>query len=308
MGMLPLRRRAWIPCAVLAAAALAVAAETSAAGRSGGRCLSELGGSRKPLIAARQAEDSGTDLTNFAYLSPRFVLYDDGLFLIQVFRIADRREYGVAYGHVPPGTVDAIRRFLDEPEVRTFLVCSSGDPARFTANERSPGEMFVRTGGGLRVVPGRRLAKDLRRGSVSSRVISQFQDLGNFVAALSAEGDLLPEGAYVSYRTVTGKEKFYNPVNRTTPLPAWENPPGFPGAQNLYESPCLAAKDNSRFWCDGWGIAEVTGCGVVDDLLDRVNRLGTVFVHGGATREFALTPLLPGLRPLDPAVLLGQKK
>ena len=293
--------------ALLAAGVAAVPGPSSAASRTGARCASSLGGQRAPLVAARQVDDAGTDLTNFAWLSPRFALYDDGLFVIQAFRQGDKREYGVAYGHVPKGSVDAIRRFLDEPEAKTFLTCASGDPARFTASDRSPGEMFVRVGGGLRVVPGRRLAKDLRRGSISARVIGQFQDLGNFVASLPAEGDLLPEAAYVSYRTVTGKEKFYNPVNRTLPIPAWENPPGFPGTRNLYETPCLTAKDNSRFWCDGWGIAEVLGCDAVDALLDRANRQGTVFVHEGATREFALTPLIPGFRPLDPAVLLGQK-
>ena len=278
--------------------------------RTGGRCLSSiLKPNSTPLFAARQAEDSGTDFSNFHSLSPRFVLYEDGHWIVQGFRYDNGRHvYAIAYGTVDSRSLAGFRSFLEEPEIRTWLVCSAGDPRSFTAAERSPGEIFVKVAGGVRIVPAGRIVSDMKRGRPSLRIVTMFQTLGDWIAMLSSEGTLIPDRAYFGYRTVSGNERFYNSINRATPLPDWISPPGFPGVGNLYPEACRTAQGSSKFWCDGWGVAEVRGCEAVDEAIERANRSGNVFIQGGSTREFALTPVFPGLPPLDPSILLTQKE
>lgn len=309
----PLRGLA--PRLLLLQLAAAVATSATAAAppsrpvSSGGSCLSAiLAPGTQPLFATRQALTSGSDFANFHSLAPRFALYDDGTWLVQAMPFdGDRHRYGIAWGRVDPASVDAFRRFVEDPEVRAWLVCAAGDPGDFTAREREAGEVMVRVGGSLRIIPAGRLVAEYSRRRIASVILEGFRTLGDWVATLAASGEAVPDRAFVAYRTLTGDEKAYAPVNRQSPPPAWERPPGWPGVGNLYPAECRTAKGESRFWCDGWAVAEARGCGEVDRVVSRVNREGNVFVFEGSAREMALTPLLPGLPPLDPAVLLRQR-
>jgi hypothetical protein len=242
-------------------------------------------------------------------LTPRFSVYSDGHWLVQGFRYGEERHsYAVAWGEIDARTLATFRSFLEEPEIRAWFVCNAGDPRSFRGSERQAGELLVSIDGSLRIVPAGRLLDDMRSGRAANRIVGMFRNLGDWIASLSSKGEALPDGAFVAYRTVTGSESFYHAINRSGAIPEWLEPPAFPGKGDLWTDDCRGASGSARFWCDGWSLGEARSCGAVDSIVDRVNRLGNVFLEGGKTREIAFIPLFPGLPVLEPSILLRQSR